>query len=381
VKRLRLLAALAVLVSCVSRSAPGDEYIIKPGDTLSITVLGEADLTKRFQVDAEGNITMPLVKQVHVADMTAKQATDEIATQLKRLMKNPQVSIDLVEPAKIQVTVSGEVRNPGILPLISGARLADAVAAAGGYTPLADLTKIAVSRSSVGQPTSCVDLSKFLLGGDTSANPAMNNGDTIFVPGKESIPIGTVTILGAVRQTGLQPIKQGMTLREVVTLAGGPTEFADPGSVTLRHEGAVETVMIDYSKCAAGDAASNPQLKPGDMVYFGSREQLGYYTIQGGVANPGRYELRTETSITEAIAVAGGIRGRVKLDKVSILRASDGGAQTVPVNVGQIMAGKSPNVPIRNADSIFVPAPVERPAMLQLAGLAISIAWLVFGRR
>src|SRR4030042_1477608 len=79
VKALRLLAALAVLVSCVSRSAPGDEYIIKPGDTLSITVLGEADLTKRFQVDAESNITMPLVKQVHVADMTAQQAPAETA--------------------------------------------------------------------------------------------------------------------------------------------------------------------------------------------------------------------------------------------------------------------------------------------------------------
>lgn len=380
-KRLGLLAALAVLVSCICRSAPGEEYIIKPGDTLSITVLGEADLTKRFQVDSEGNITMPMVKQVHVADMTAKQATDEIVAQLKRLMKNPQVSIDQVEPAKIQVTVSGEVRNPGILQLISGARLADAVAAAGGYTPAADLTKIAVSRSAAGQPTSCVDLSKFLLSGDTGANPAVNNGDTIFVPGKESIPIGTVTVLGAVRQTGVQPIKQGTTLREVVTLAGGPTEFADPSQVTIRHEGAVETVMIDYSKCAAGDTASNPQLKPGDMVYFGSREQLGYYTIQGGVTSPGRYELRADTSITEAIAVAGGIRGRVKLDKVSILRASNGGAQTLPVNVGDIMAGKSPNIPIQNGDSIFVPAPAEKPDMLRVAGLAISIAWLVFGRR
>jgi protein involved in polysaccharide export with SLBB domain len=95
---------------------------------------------------------------------------------------------------------------------------------------------------------------------------------------------------------------------------------------------------------------------------------------------PGRYPLTANTSVTEAIAIAGGIRAKVKLQDVSILRTSDGTTQTLHANVSDIMAGKSPNVPIQNGDSVFIAVPSERPDVWRIASVAASIAWIFLKR-
>lgn len=378
-KRFALPIAL-VLLTCLLASAYSQETAIKPGDIVSVTVLGEPDLTKKFVVDQDGNITMPLVQQVHIAGLTTAQAIVEITTQLKKMIKNPQVSIDQVEPGKLQITVSGEVKNPGILALASGAKLIDAITAAGGYTPNADLSKVSLSHMGPNPVATTIDLSKFLLGGDVSVNVALAMGDTIQIPTKVTNTIGSVSVLGAVRQSGTQPITQGMTVREAIMAAGGPTEFADTMNVTVRHDGATENMPVDYAKAAQGDPNANILLRPGDTVYVAARQQLGFYTIQGGVGSPGRYEIKGPTSITEAIAIAGGIKSKVNMNDVSILRGSAGETKTMKLKVGEIMVGKSPNVPIQDGDNIIVPNAPEKHDMMGIASLAVSLAWLLLRR-
>ncbi len=377
-KRFVFLIVLGLLVAAAAAYA--QEPPIKPGDVISLTVLGEPDLTKKFPVDQDGNITLPLVHQVQVAGLTPAEATAVITTKLKKLIKNPQVTIDLVEPAKIQITVSGEVKTPGIVMIASGSKLVDAITSAGGYTANADLSKVTVSRAGIAANATTVDLSKFLIGGDVSGNIPVNNGDTVQVPTKATNVIGTVQVLGAVRQVGPQPITEGMTVREAIMLAGGPTEFADTTSVSIRHEGQTESTALDYNKMTADDPTANVLVKPGDTVYVAPRQMLGYYTIQGGVVTPGRYDLKGPTSITEAIAIAGGIRGKVNLNGVSILRGGQSGTQTMRVKVSDIMAGKTQNVVVQNGDNIIVPEAKQPQNIYQYATLAVSIAWLLMRR-
>ena len=375
-KYLVFLTIAGMILSSALATSEADAYFIRPGDHLSLTVLGEAELSKRVVVNSEGDITLPLVNDVHVAGLTTLQASREIAAQLRHFLKNPQVNVELIETAKLQVTVSGEVRSPGIYTLERGARLLDAITSAGGYTPAADLSQVTITRADVPGAASIVDLSKFLLSGDTSANVIISTGDTVIVPARESNVVGTVTILGAVRRAGEHPITRGMTLREAVMLAGGPTEFADLSKVSLRREGSSD-VTVNYASAAAGDASANPELKPGDVIYIAAREQMGYYTIQGAVGSPGRYELRESTTITEAIAIAGGVGDRARLSDVSILRTSDGATRTLRANVSDIMVGKAENLPVHNGDSIFVPARSRKPDLLRILSVAISVAWLV----
>lgn len=376
----RTATLLCIFVFVLSGTLWAADRLLRPGDRIGITVLGEPELTKQVVISPEGTVTLPYVHDLKVAGMTATAAATGIAEQLKQFIKNPQVTVELVEPAMTQVTVSGEVQKPGPCSLAEGARLMDALAAAGGYTANADLSRITISRAGDSARVIVVDLGKFVLSGDGSANVAVNTGDTIVVPAKETRTIGTVMVLGAVRQSGQHPLTEGMTLREAVMLAGGPTEVADLSNITLRREGVAEVTRIDYTRAAAGDVDANPELKPGDVIFVAAREQLGFYTVMGAVMNPGRYELKGKTTLTEAIAIAGGVQERAKMSDVRILRSSAGTNQTLNANLSSIMAGQSENIVIQNGDSVYVGAEKGKVDYLRILSLAISLAWLLSDR-
>ena len=118
-------------------------------------------------------------------------------------------------------------------------------------------------------------------------------------------------------------------------------------------------------------------LKPGDVIYVASKQQMGYYTISGGVANPGRFEIRDKLTLTDAIALAGGVKEPGKLSDVRILRNVNGKPQTLTVDVTKIMDGKAPNVLVQDQDSIYVTPKKEQPDYLKILSVAAGIAWLV----
>ena len=131
----------------------------------------------------------------------------------------------------------------------------DVITTAGSYTPQAsDLTRVQITHT--GGTTATVDLSKFILGGDASANVLVSTGDTIFIPARDTETIGTITVLGAVREPGQRQIVNGMTVREGIMLAGGPTELADLKQITVRHVGATENLPIVYASSASGTRAT-----------------------------------------------------------------------------------------------------------------------------
>jgi len=360
-------------------SVQAAEYLIKAGDTLSITVVDEADLTRKVTVDSQGRITLPLVKEVEVAGLTTAQAAEKLTTALKQYIKNPQLTVELADIAKIRVSVSGEVKGAGVVTILQGARLIEAITAAGGYNPNADLSKVSITHTGDSQ-ASIVDLSAFLLGGDVSANVELADGDVIIVPSKALPSIGKISVLGAVSQPGVYEINQGATVREAIMMAGGPTELSDIDNCTLRHDGSSDSIIIDYALAMQGDPQANVVLKPGDIIYIGARQQLGYYTIQGGVNAAGRYELKGKTTITEAIAIAGGVRDRAKLDDVRVLRTSGEGSQKIQVNVKNVMSGTAENIYVESGDSIYVPQGKDKANILQWASIAISLLWLLSDR-
>ena len=318
---------------------------------------------------------MPMINELHVADLTLNQATQEFTKHLQKLIKNPQVSVELIEASKMQVTISGEVKNSGVFAAPSGSRIMDIITMAGSYTPAADLSRVTVTHP--GSPNITTDLSKFLLSGDANMNIAVNSGDNIYIPTRDTEAIGIVTVLGAVRQSGQFQIVKGLTVREAIMLAGGPTEVADMTKVTLRHAGSTVSVPVDYVAANSGVMGANPELRPGDMVYVTPREMLGYYTIYGAVGTPGRFDLKAKTTLTEAIAMAGGVKDRAQLEKTRILRDTNGITQTLQVNVTDIMNGKAANVAIQNQDSIYVNQAGSKTDYLRVISVGASLAWLL----
>jgi polysaccharide export outer membrane protein len=361
-------------------TALADDYLIKPGDTIGVTVLGEAELTRKIVVDPEGNISLPLAGSIAVSGLNPKEAAQLVAKKLRSYFKNPQVSVELVEMAKIPVTVSGEVKAPGIYPVVNGARVIDAITAAGGTTLKADLSKVTITHTGSSE-SMVVDFNRFMHSADMTSNPVLKSGDAVVVASLEKTSLGMISVIGAVRTPGQYPISRGVTAREAVMMAGGPTELADVRNVQLRRESASQPMPVDITGSGPDNLSLNPIVNPGDVVFVGVLRAVGYFSIQGGVAKPGKYEITGQSiTLTEAIAMAGGTAGKPDLTNVSILRPSEKGNQTVAVNADSILSGKAQDVAVKDGDSIYVPPGKEKPRLIEVLSVAISLGWLLFSK-
>jgi protein involved in polysaccharide export with SLBB domain len=120
-------------------------YRLGIGDKLKVTVFGEQDLSGQFEINALGNVPMPLIGEVPARGRPANDVRDQIARRLAEgYIKNPKVSVEVVSYRPIYV--HGEVRNGGKFPFESGLKIRDAVAIAGGYTYRADQKFVLMQR-------------------------------------------------------------------------------------------------------------------------------------------------------------------------------------------------------------------------------------------
>ena len=124
-------------------------YTIRNSDQLNVSVFDE-DLTRVTRVDNKGTVNLPLVQEVRVAGLTVSEAerTVESAYREGRFLRNPQVTITVVDYAPRQVTIGGKVNSPGRypIPLDSSMTLLELIGKAGGFTDTAKGTAVRVTR-------------------------------------------------------------------------------------------------------------------------------------------------------------------------------------------------------------------------------------------
>ena len=122
------------------------EYVIQPGDTLSVRVWNQDGMSAKPRVRQDGKISLPFLNDVEAAGITPNVLARRLQARLKDFIVNPVVTISLEEPKPIQVSVLGEVGHPGILQLEPGAGLIQALATAGGLNDFASRDSIFVIR-------------------------------------------------------------------------------------------------------------------------------------------------------------------------------------------------------------------------------------------
>ena len=142
----------------LSTSGVQGDYIIGPQDKLRIRVFEVKDLSfDEEEVDANGQIQLPLIGRVTAAGKTTVQLQDELAQRLgERYLQSPQVSVSVAESASQKVTVEGEVKSPGVFQMKGKTTLMQAIAMAGGPSDIANLRKVAIIRDSGGQRSAAV---------------------------------------------------------------------------------------------------------------------------------------------------------------------------------------------------------------------------------
>lgn len=133
--------------------AKSDFAGIRPFDTLIIDVFGIPELSKRkVRVDANGEIAFPLVGNVPVAGMSTAEISTELQTRLKgQYVRNPQVTTNLEASENSTFTVYGQVRQPGVFPIVGEGTLLKAVATARGLAEYGDSQEVIVFRTVAGE--------------------------------------------------------------------------------------------------------------------------------------------------------------------------------------------------------------------------------------
>jgi polysaccharide export outer membrane protein len=232
--------------------ASSSGLVIGPGDDLDITVYGAPDLSGHVRVSADGNISMPLIGYVRIAGLSSSEAEAAIEAQLRKnsVVNNPQVSVYVKEYTSSGISVAGEVAKPGFYSALGSRRLFDVLQAAGGTTDKAANKVLITHRNQNDATTVYISKDPAEM---AASNIDLEPGDTVVVP-----KAGIVYILGEVTRPGGYVLNStgGVTVLQIVAVAGGPTHVAAAGKTRLlrRTESGFQEQRIDLKKLLRGKA-------------------------------------------------------------------------------------------------------------------------------
>jgi polysaccharide export outer membrane protein len=237
---------------------------IGPGDLLDLSVFDTPELSGRVRVNSEGDATLPLLGAVHLGGSSPEKAAISIQNALIKgdYMKNPQVSVFVVEYASQAVFVNGEVTHPGVYPLLGSHRVLDVISAAGGLTPLGGTTVFISHHDDPDHPQK-VHIGKTVP--DSTNNPEVQVGDNIYVP-----KAGVVYVVGDVTRPGgfLIDHDEHLTVLQVIALAEGakPTASLSNGRLIRTGKNGREEIPLDVKRVLASKDP-DPLLQDEDIVY------------------------------------------------------------------------------------------------------------------
>jgi polysaccharide biosynthesis/export protein len=234
-------------------SAAAHPLQIGPGDLLDVDVFDTSELSRKLRVDDHGAISLPVGGDLFVGGLTASEAGHAIEERFRQddVLKDPHVVVTVLEYATQGVTVYGEVKVPGVYPLLGSHSVLDLISAAGGTTANAGSSVTITHRSDPDHP---IEANIKAKPGTTSAlSVDVRPGDTISVSKS-----GIVYVLGDVGKPGgfLIDNNNRLTVLQAIALAQGTNRTAALNRATLirKTETGHEQVVVALNKILASKA-------------------------------------------------------------------------------------------------------------------------------
>ncbi len=243
--------------------ASAAEYRLGSGDVVRINVYQNPDLAIETRVTETGLVSYPLLGSIRIGGLTVTAAEKFIADGLRNgnFVKQPQVTLVVMQVRGNQASVLGQVNRPGRYPIeVADMRLTDLLAMAGGTAASgADLVVVTGTRN--GQPFRLeVDLPTVFAPGGVEKDVVILNGDAVWV---DRQPI--VYIYGEVQRPGPMRLERGMTLMQSLATGGGLNQRGTEKGIRVHRRAADGKVQVITP-------AMDDALRDGDVVYV--RESL-----------------------------------------------------------------------------------------------------------
>lgn len=247
--------------------AAQNNYLLGSQDVVNITVFGEPDLSRKYTIEQDGTFTFPYIGRVKAKGLTLRELEQELR---KRLMpdylRDPQISVAVENYQSQRITVMGQVNQPGEYQLTGEMTLLSALARAGSVTATAG-SEVIIARtprpsgngSAANEPEVIrVDLPA-LMAGDMSLNVRLMDGDQINVPKAQS-----AFVSGHVRTPGAYPVERGMTVLQVLTLAGGVSDRGSDKRISIER-------VVNGKRTVKKSVKLTDIVEPGDTIVVGPR--------------------------------------------------------------------------------------------------------------
>ncbi len=246
-----------------SLAASAGDYRLGVGDIVRVTVYQNPDLTLEGRVSEAGNLSYPLLGSVHLGGLSPTEAERRISDGLRSggFVKQPQVSVLVLQVHGNQASVLGQVNRPGRFPLeAADFRLTDLLATAGGIAPGgADTVTVVGVRD--GKPYRMeVDLPTVFAANHRGDDIVIRNGDVVWV---DRSPV--VYIYGEVQRPGAMRLERGMTVLQALATGGGLTQRGTERGIRVHRKG------VD-GKVEVIQPSMTDAVRDGDVVYV--RESL-----------------------------------------------------------------------------------------------------------
>jgi polysaccharide export outer membrane protein len=220
--------------SDAAQSSPGDRnpsLQLGIGDLVEMTVYDVPELATKTRISPTGDIYCALIGPTHVAGLTSEEAAKLIEKRLSAFLKDPYVSLFVMEYASQGASLLGEVAKPGVYPVLGEQHLFDLISASGGLTERAGHSITVTHRSDPDNPVT-LPVSRN-LSDNPDSNVKVFPRDTIIVR-KADI----VYVVGDVgRPSGLLMDASGLTVLQAVALAGGTTRTAKLSGAKILRKG------------------------------------------------------------------------------------------------------------------------------------------------
>lgn len=288
--------------------APQD-YVVKPGDEVLLTLWGSVVGDLRLIVDRSGRISVPRVGTVQVGGLRYAELAPAIERRVGQVFRNFELSASLGRLRGIRVYVTGYVKQPGAYTVSSLSTITQALIAADGPSGAGSFRNVELRRGSAVEAR--FDFYDFLLKGDRSGDRVVQPDDVIYVG-----PVGPqVALIGSVNQPAILEMKSGETIADVLRMAGDFNSVADRTRLAVerlddRNDKRVKLLSLPTDAglpVHGGDVLRAFSAIDVTTSIVGQNKRV---RVEGEVAKPGDYVLPPGSTTADAIAAAGGLTSR-----------------------------------------------------------------------
>ncbi len=286
---------------------PQPVYLMEPNDVVVIRALNAEELSdKSFKIDQEGFLDLPLVGRIRAGGLTVEQFEATLTDALKKIIKEPQVAVNIIERAKTaqlqpSVTALGGFKSPGIYPLIGRDTVLDVLSRAGGLQPSAS-HRIKLTRRIDHGPIPLPNASPDQDGKVTTVEIALN-GSLELVNPNENIELKPFDLLniaklemvymtGEINKPGALPLedRESLSVAQAISLSGGFGKDAQPTKAWILrpvlNTSRRAAIPVDVKAIMAGRQDDVPLLPNDVLVIPRGAGTLGYVRTVLTIAIP-----------------------------------------------------------------------------------------------